>query len=602
MADIADRASVQLLATDLAEAVIPYFSPGGARVRLGVNTTGYDDTAAELEAFARPLWGLAPLAAGGGDFTHWETYRRGLASGTDPAHPEYWGRPGDRDQRIVEAAALGFALALVPEQLWDPLTGPQRDRAAAWLSSVLDCATVENNWRFFPVLVGLGLDRVGVRYERAANVARLDWLESCALGDGWYADGLTERRRDYYVSFAMHFYGLVYAALAGERDSARAERMRARASAFAADFRHWFATDGAAVPFGRSLTYRFAHVSFWGALAFADVEALPWGEVKGYLLRNLRWWRDRTITTADGLLSVGYGYPQPLLAEQYNAPGSPYWAMKAFLPLALPADHALWTAPEQPAPQLPETSTQPHAGVVLMRCEQGRQAIALGSLQYHQWARHSEAKYAKFAYSSWFGFSVMSGAHGLAQGAFDSTLALSDDGGEHYRTREVPLDPVVHDGLVYCRWRPWPDVDVETWVQADPPWHVRVHHIRSPRALVTAEGAFAVDRDTVAGPPTTSAGPGHARISGPTGLCVIDDLDGDRTGQLVAAFPGTNVMARRTVIPTLLGTHPPGEFWLACAVLGLADAVGGGDGDGWPQPPRCPERSMLLAARSTPDA
>ena len=44
------------------------------------------------------------------------------------------------------------------------------------------------------------------------------------------------------------------------------------------------------------------------------------------------------------MLTIGYGYPQQYMAEQYNAPGSPYWGLKVFLLLALPDDHPFWTA------------------------------------------------------------------------------------------------------------------------------------------------------------------------------------------------------------------------------------------------------------------
>lgn len=553
------REDLQQWARELVDPLIAHYSPGGARVRLGVNAALHDDAAAELESFARPLWGLAPLAAGGGSFAHWELLRQGLASGADPAHPEYWGEPRDEDQRIVEMAAVGFALALAPEQLWDPLTGKERDRLASWLATAVERDTTDNNWRFFAVLVSLGLDRVGVAHDHGPIEARLDRLETYALGDGWYADGPTQRR-DYYIAFAMHYYGLLYAALSGE--GPRAVRFTERAALFARDFQHWFAADGSAVPYGRSLTYRFAQGSFWGALAFAGVEALPWGEVKGHLLRHLRWWRARPITDPGGLLTIGYGYPQPTLAEQYNAPGSPYWAMKALLPLALAPAHPFWSADEREQGELPEVSTQPHAGAVLMRAEQGRHVVALTSRQHHAWVRHGAEKYAKFAYSTHFGFSVPAGAAGLEQLAADNCLALSEDG-VHWRVREEPLDPAAADGRLRCRWTPWPDVEIETWLLAEPPWHVRVHRIVTARRLRTAEGAFAVDRDP---PHTRIERPGLARVAGAAGVSAIG---GDGDGLVVVALPGTNVLARRTVIPTLLNDLPPGEHWLQSAVLGL---------------------------------
>ncbi|MFI0731501.1 DUF2264 domain-containing protein [Streptomyces sp. NPDC021225] len=574
-----DRNELQGFARRLTEPLLPHFSAGRARLRLGVNTAIHDDTAAELESFARPLWGLAPLAAGGGAFEHWGHWARGLAAGTDPDHPEYWGEPGPHDQRIVEMAAIGFALALAPDRLWDPLKGPERDRVARWLRSALDRPTTENNWLFFPVLIGLGLDRVGVSHDRGPIKARLDRLESFALGDGWYADGPTERR-DYYVPWAMHFYGLLYAALAGERDPERAVRFRMRASLFAADLRHWFADDGAAVPYGRSLTYRFAQAAFWAALPYAGVEALPWGVVKGHLLRHLRWWQRRPEAVGEGLLSIGYGYPQPALAEQYNAPGSPYWAMKSLLPLALPADHPFWTAPELPAPALAPVSAQPHAGAVLMRT--GGEVTLLAGRQHHAWVRHGAEKYAKFAYSTRFGFSLPAGPLGLEQGAYDSMLALSEDGA-HYRVREEPGSTEVDEDTVRCVWHPWPDVEITTWLTAAPPWHLRTHRIRTGRALHTAEGGFAIDRDQGL---TRQGCAGRARAWGPAGLTGLIDSDGQRTGQVVDCLPGTNVLARRTALPTLTGHLPPGEHWLRCAVLGTAP---GPDGEAaWRRPPAHP--------------
>ena len=104
------------------------------------------------------------------------------------------------------------------------------------------------------------------------------------------------------------------------------------------------------------MTYRFACAGFWAALAFADEEALPWGEVKGYYLRHLRWWARHPITERDGVLSVGFGYANLLMSENYNSPGSPYWAFKAFLPLALDASHPFWTTEEAPSPDFPEPS------------------------------------------------------------------------------------------------------------------------------------------------------------------------------------------------------------------------------------------------------
>jgi hypothetical protein len=575
------RADLQEAVRALCATLAPRFSPGGARVRLGSTGAIFDEAAAELEGFARPLWGLAPLGAGGGRFDGWESYARGLASGSDPAGPEFWGDPVHRNQRLVEMAAIGFALALIPERVWEPLAPHERENLVRWLSLINRRQTADNNWLFFRVLVNLGLAKVGAAHDPVATREALDRLESFYLGGGWYSDGPTTQR-DYYIPFAMHFYGLIYAELAD--DPARAARFRERAALFAQDFVHWFAGDGAAVPYGRSLTYRFAQGAFWGALAFAGVETLPWGVIKGLALRNLRWWSRRPIFQPDGTFSIGYGYANLIMAEGYNSPGSPYWALKFFLPLALPADHPFWQAEEVPLPDLPQIRELPRAGMVIVRDEGGRQvtAFADGSQRAAWRPRHAAEKYAKFAYSTAFGFSVPAGGVGLPQAAADSMLALSDDG-LHYRVREESVEAAMDGEGLRSLWRPMPGVEVETWLLPRPPWHLRVHRLRCERPVHSAEGGFAFGR----GATETFEDAGAAWVCGPSGGSGLLDLAGPRDGEVVLTEPNTNLITPRAALPTLVAHHQPGVHWLACAVL--ADPDRDAWRGAWTHPPELPE-------------
>lgn len=86
-------------------------SPSCARVKIGHTTAHFDDIAAQLEGFARRLWGAAPSGAGthgDGEGVDWNSYPKGLANGTDPHHPEFWGNPAKDhpDQRLVEVSVL----------------------------------------------------------------------------------------------------------------------------------------------------------------------------------------------------------------------------------------------------------------------------------------------------------------------------------------------------------------------------------------------------------------------------------------------------------------------------------------------------------------
>ncbi|MBL4813408.1 MAG: DUF2264 domain-containing protein [Rhodobacteraceae bacterium] len=546
---------------DLVAPLVAHFSPGKARVRIGASGARHDEASADIEAFARPLWGIAPLAAGGYTFEHWDIWRTGLANGTNPDHAEYWGDPGDNDQRLVEMAAIGFALRLVPEHIWQPLSTEAKTQVAAYLTKAHRSCFANCNWKFFRLLIGLGLGHVGVRVDTALHDAYLDEIDEYYLSEGWYFDG-KPKQADHYIPFAFHYYGLLYASLAD--DPARADTFRQRASEFAQDIGHWYADDGAALPFGRSLTYQFAHAGIWGALAFSDVPALPWGQIKGYYLRNLRWWARQPIFDASGLMNIGFAYPNLMMSEGYNGPGSPYWAMKAFLPLALAADHPFWAAEETvPAPS-PEPVSLPQAAMIIQALPGHK--VALTSGQELTYMRHGAEKYAKFAYSTRYGFSVEVDERQFWQATSDNMISFSDDG-VHFRMRETNEVAQIADNCLYGRWRPYADVLVETWLVPVGHWHFRLHEVTTPRKLDSIEGGFAIARPANGSWQIEGEG-GKVALRTAHDISTICGAD-HRKARSHLALPNSNVINARTVIPQLTGALPPGTTQLACAVLAM---------------------------------
>ena len=116
----------------------PHFSDGRTCVKLGNTATRYDETGAQIEGYARPLWGLAALLAGGSDFEGTHLFVDGLRNGTNPEHPEFWGWARDLDQRMVEMCPIGYTLAVASHKFWDPLTKQEKDNVAAWLNWIND--------------------------------------------------------------------------------------------------------------------------------------------------------------------------------------------------------------------------------------------------------------------------------------------------------------------------------------------------------------------------------------------------------------------------------------------------------------------------------
>lgn len=108
---ITDKESLQELLKTLLDPLIPHFSSLNSRIKVpGATAVRFDVTASEIEGYARPLWGLASLLAGGGEYEHTDRWIMGLKMGTDPENVEFWGLSVDSDQRMVEMCCLGYTL------------------------------------------------------------------------------------------------------------------------------------------------------------------------------------------------------------------------------------------------------------------------------------------------------------------------------------------------------------------------------------------------------------------------------------------------------------------------------------------------------------
>ncbi|WP_035711232.1 DUF2264 domain-containing protein [Salibacterium aidingense] len=554
------------LITELYHPLEKYYTKGKTRLNLGSSSAHFGLDIAGMEGFSRLLWGMVPLAAGGEETELWNVHLEGIKNGTNPDHEEYWGDINGIDQRMVEMAAFGLALALVPDKVWAPLNDEEKDNLYQWLDQINQYEVVENNWQFFRILVNTGFHSVGLPVNHARQEESFEKIESYYQGDGWYADGHAQQW-DYYISFAFHYYGLIYAELMKKADPERSGLYKQRASMFARDFMYWFAADGSALPFGRSLTYRFAQVSFWSAYIYAGLEDISMGVCKGLIFRHLRWWMKQPIFTEDGVLTIGYGYPNLIMAENYNSPGSPYWAMKTFLVLALRAGHPFWQVEEKPLPKLDKIKKLPHPRMVITREDDQQHVYALVSGQYSDTEHaHNESKYAKFAYSTHFGFHVPKGIYGEKQGAFDSMLAFSEKD-TYYRVRRRCETMEWQDSALYSRWKPWTDVEVKTWLIPMGMWHVRIHHIYTERELDTVEGAFSVPLEQRPTKPKSEITP-HVEsfeeygigVCLDTGTSAIYDLTKKRIAKLVETDPNTNLLyASPALLPSLTHSLPAGD-------------------------------------------
>lgn len=460
----------------LLEPLKPYYSVGKAELKYGVHSSMTSEKTQRTEAFMRPLWGLAPLLGGGEEWDEFcDIYLEGIVNGTNPKHPEYWGELESYSQEVCEAPALALSLFLAKDKLWNPLSESKKENIVNWFSKINNVEHVDNNWNFFPLLVNISLKKLGQPYSQEVINAKLEKIESFYREDGWYSDG-KRQRFEYYVAFALHFYSLIYAKIMEDDDPVRSKLFKERAMLFAKDYIYWFDEKGREVPFGRSLTYRFAHLAFWSACLYAGIEPFSLNVIKGIISRNLRWWMDMPIFDNAGILTVGYGYNQPNMVEEYTCFGSPNWCLKTFILLMLPDNHPFWSADEAPLPPLENIHIIKPSSMVVQRINGYTCILPTG--QDGGTANHSDEKYSKFVYSSKYAFSIPGSYASLDSAGADNMLVFECKG--QYFIRRKCIDYRVNDDAsVYSKWSPFDGVTVETLIIPTEYGHIRKHTVVS---------------------------------------------------------------------------------------------------------------------------
>ena len=339
------------LADGMLAAVRPFASPGHAQIVLPGGPGGYGTAVDGLEGFARTFL-LAGFRLAGERGQDPDNLAEWYAAGTDPSSPDRWVRLGEHGQAKVEAASLALVLDLTRPWLWDRLAPRVQERVVDYLAAAVGDDTYPRiNWVWFRLVVQTFLRSVGGPHSLDEMAADLATHDTFVRADGWLADGV-ERSYDHYAGWALHLYPTLWARMAGAADlaAARGDTDLLRLDRFLQDAVELVGADGSPLVQGRSLVYRFAAAAPYWIGAIAGVPSVSPGVLRRAASGVLGHFVENGAPDADGLLTQGWHHAWPRLSQSYSGPGSPYWASKGMIGLALPADHVVWTAVEEPLP------------------------------------------------------------------------------------------------------------------------------------------------------------------------------------------------------------------------------------------------------------
>ena len=350
-----DAKAYETLARYVLEGWAGYRTPGGERAHYPGPPSEAGRRSDGMEGFAR----MFPMAAawlasgrpqvidtGGGRVDLADAFARGLATGTDPANPAYWGPIRDYGQSIVESADVALGLWLSRDVVWKRLDPTERAHVVAWLEGALRSAPYEGNWQLFPLIVHRALKGLGADVSRwdARMQSSWEYFRTFHRGAGWFFD--PPHGFDYYNAWSIH-YGMFW--LQRMDPGFDPEFVRKVHSDFIASYKHFFGPQGHPA-MGRSVCYRMA-----APVPLLTAQVLAPGAVsKGEAMRAL----DLTWSLfvgrgalADGAVTAGFCGPDFATHAQYSGPASCLWALRSLVvAFALDRELRLFDAPREPLP------------------------------------------------------------------------------------------------------------------------------------------------------------------------------------------------------------------------------------------------------------
>lgn len=581
------RAHWEALADHLLDSLVPYFSPGNARVVLPGRPSRSGTASDELEGFARSFMLAAFRIAGvrgEGCEKLIERYARGVTNGANPDHPEAWLRLTPRSQQMVEAAAIAVALHESREWIWDRLDTRAQEHVAEWLGGFIGSTTHDNNWRLFQVVSEQFLASVGAPYSKEDIEGGLDRIEDWYVGDGWYSDG-DGQNFDNYIGWAMHLYPGIWtrmaAATPGAQYDDRLKVYRERLALFLEDAVHLVGNDGAPVYQGRSLTYRMAAATPYWMGQILDATPLSPGQTRRLCSGIARHFVQHGVPDERGLLTLGWYDTFLPTTQSYSGPGSPYWASKGFIGLLLPPEHPVWSDPEETVPldEADQVRAMPAPGW-LVHASRHDQVVKL----INHGADHAppaepvgiepaaDPHYDRLAYANHAGPEISDAA--LLQRVDNLTSLVDQHGKTSYRGRIRRLGVGPRSAASWNNaWLgndgPWA---IETASVVHGGWEIRCSLVDGPAGVLVRSGGYAVAGDSLP-TATVSEGPAWASARNSDGLmAAVVNLHGyDEAG--VHRDLGANPFGPHSATPYLTAAHNGSPLVLVHAVLLTRDAI-----------------------------
>ncbi len=273
-------------------------------------------------------------------------FRSGIIRVSDPKDALHSPRT---DPSVYLGSETALAALLSPKFFWEPLTAAQKENVLTFLQELAHMPSYDNNHHLFHMLPVPLLERHGRPSNRAHHTEMLKRILSWYRGDGWFIDGVN-CGFDHYNFWGFQLYTNAVCHLDKAWRAQFGARFRAITSEFLQNARFFFCRDGGPIPWGRSLSYRFADVSAIGWAHVNGANPLAPGLARRTASGCLKYFWDHGALDENGVLELGYHAANAVVAEDYLTDGIDYFAAQGLACLLIPETDPFWTDTELPLP------------------------------------------------------------------------------------------------------------------------------------------------------------------------------------------------------------------------------------------------------------
>lgn len=425
-------------------------------------------------------------------------FQDAFLAGTGEGELDYWGKMYDRISKIVEVNDLVWSLWLAKDTVLEVFTKDQLDQIFGWMDQIYNKVIWDNNWRLTSILVHLV--KLSFGYIDCYDISDdVESIEKMYRGDGWYSDSTGVATFDYYNAWQLHFGTLIMVEVGNDiLGEELCNRYKDRTQTFLKSFPYFFGSNGAHIPFGRSLSYKYAVLGTMLLARYMGISPLEPGLERRIASGNLKYFIENGSVNEQDFLECGFLKEPKVKYEVYMFYGSPYWCCRGLLCLMFDEESEFFSADEL---ELPVEKSDfiyqiPSCGFTLIGEKKTGHVQMLCSKNFSQLLKRSEPFYSKFMYSSHMYFNYV-----FQNGKFprDSMIYCYDSDGDYMRVKEISNskneDNYIYRVMIQGKDRCKDTVTIKSYVIYSGIYQIRLHELENiVDGVRVEEGTYPIEQ------------------------------------------------------------------------------------------------------------